>query len=152
MVPLDAAIPENVHQLAKTTRKNNHHQQSMKEYNEKTARSTPGAGLNKPPMISISKGGSFRINKKGAELLDLKTGDRVTVLFDEDADEWYIRKSDNGLITFSSRHCSLGFHSAILWNDITKSTGSEKGGYIIASEPTIINKTKAYAILTSSAR
>ena len=84
--------------------------------------------------------------------MDLKTGDRVTVLFDEDADEWYIRKSDNGLITFSSRHCSLGFHSAILWNDLTKSTGSEKGGYIIASEPTIINKTKAYAILTSSAR
>ena len=110
-----------------------------------------GTALNVAKLLGV-KNTLIITKKKGAELLDLKTGDRVTVLFDEDADEWYIRKSDNGLITFSSRHCSLGFHSAILWNDLTKSTRSEKGGYIIASEPTIINKTKAYAILTSSAR
>lgn len=122
----------------------------MKEYNELTARSRSGNRSDIRPRLSLTERWSFRINQPAAELLGLKKGDRVSVLHDAKAGEWYIRRSKDGLPLFANKHAALGFHSSILRRDFTAFVGAEKGGFLIASEGVNINGAVAHAILTSS--
>lgn len=103
--------------------------------------------------ISIN---SFLINKKACENLGLKAGDKVTIVNDDSAKEWYIIKDPDGFLLRENKGTgSLNFNCRWLAETILKSCKLEHTSYsmrVAASITKIEDKTEAWAILTSTAK
>ncbi len=65
----------------------------INRYNKTNAKLKRGQALGQP-SISL-RDGCFRINRILCDMMDIKAGDGVEILHDEEAGEWYIAKSDN---------------------------------------------------------
>jgi hypothetical protein len=103
------------------------------------------------PFVRITRAGVFHLSTKARELLDLDEGDKVAI--GNENDEWFITKNSNG---FPVRHdTSKKDNKGLLFNCtfiarqlLPEDTKSAR--MLIAEEPTLPQKQKLYAIITSS--
>lgn len=108
------------------------------------------------PCIGITlKGGLFRINKGACELLELKEGDNVVFLQDEEDTEcWYIEKVKKGqgfeLRSKASVTPGLLFNNTKLVKEIFESLGINRKAakMLMAGKPTTVEKRKLYGLLS----
>ncbi|HRH68844.1 MAG TPA: hypothetical protein PLB89_04985 [Flavobacteriales bacterium] len=128
---------------------------ALTRYNMKNARLSHGLSV-KDPVLSMRDIGSFRLNKALMELIGARVGDRVELLHDTNAKEWYLafNKADG----FELRKATNGgalFASVILRNAIVEDIGPVKksNSWVVAKTPTEAetDNGKAWAILTSTA-
>ncbi len=66
----------------------------LRKFNRETCRIRPDGH----PYFSVSKGGIIRINREGSKLLQLKSGDKINILQDEERPkDWYVEKTTDEL-------------------------------------------------------
>ena len=125
----------------------------LRKFNRKDCNCATGDGMG---YITIEKGGIIRLNRKAAELLNLKIGDKLDVLQDEErTKDWYLAKTsdENGLVM--RRHSDSGSicsNAKVIADTIRKSLNVEQKTlrFRIAPQPAE-ESSNIYAILTSSA-
>ena len=120
-------------------------------YNASNARTRPNEARI-TPSIAMQKHGQFRLNNRLMALLKAKVGDGVEFIHDENMNDWYIAKDQNGLTIRTTKHNGGTVHSVIIRAAMQRSMELEHGRFLVASEPTDIGGTKCYAILTGSAK
>lgn len=107
------------------------------------------------PYVTIEKGGIIRINKAVVSALDLKIGDKLNVVHDEDRPkDWYFEKTtdEEGLVMRKhSESGSLCFNAKFISDQIRKTLDAETKTirFRVATQPIEDNKN-LFAILTSS--
>ena len=90
----------------------------IKRYNNKTARLRRGQHALSPMLSFTAHGGVVRLNRRLSELLQVRPGDKVEVMHDEEAEEWYIAKSEDGMYLSNAGGGATQFHSRLLMNAI----------------------------------
>lgn len=107
--------------------------------------------------IRFAKQGQITLSKTLVERMDLKPGDKVEMVNDEESPEkrdWYVTKAKDGfsLRKYKNEH-HLCFNcssiSEIMVNKFSK--GKASVGFLVASEPEVIEGEQFFAILASSA-
>jgi hypothetical protein len=111
-----------------------------------------GSGL--VPRITFTKLGSLSINNCAAKLIGLKAGHKVCLAQDEEnPNEWYLFESNNGFaLRQKNKAGSLTIQHTTLINEFLGSFGfslSETRTFLLAGQPTIIEKTKYWGILVT---
>jgi hypothetical protein len=90
----------------------------IKRYNNDTARLRKGQQALSPMLSFTAHGGVVRLNRRLSELLQVQPGDKVEVMHDEDAGEWYIAKSEGGMFLSNAGRGATQFHSRLLMEAI----------------------------------
>lgn len=114
-------------------------------------------GRSSSPKVSFTKTGLITFNKKAVELLGIKEGDNVSLCQDEEEpNNWFVAKEKEG---FSVRDVSgnkvgtLSFNHKELVNTFLNCFGHQVGithSFLLAGQPTTIEKTKYWGILVST--
>lgn len=133
----------------------------LKYFSEQTFPKQMGGG-SKTPSISLGKGGIIQLNKRAAELLELKEGDKITIAQDEDDEAcWYVFKDPNHGFALRGSYDSQKQAGALLLNHKKLQTHiceslelnpDETRSFIIAGQPTTMkgDKTKYWGLLVKS--
>lgn len=90
----------------------------IKRYNNNTARLRKGQQALSPTLSFTAHGGVVRLNRRLSELLQVQPGDKVEVMHDVEAAEWYIAKSEGGMHLANAEGGATQFHSRLLMNAI----------------------------------
>jgi hypothetical protein len=120
----------------------------IKRYNEKNARLAKGQCIGKP-KLAVRKT-VFRLNRTLCETLGVKKHDRVEVIHDEEAGEWYLAKSDNGLRLSNAGTQGTQFTSMILRAAIDDYLPEPEGltcHMTVATIPNTLDGLECFAIL-----
>jgi hypothetical protein len=122
----------------------------IKRFNNESARLRKGQQM-LSPMVSFTPGGGVvRMNRRLCELLQIKPADRVEVIHDEEADEWYVCKSASGLHLSNAGQGAAQFHSRVLMDAIEPYLPPAESKAIccpVAKIPNTLEGLECYAIL-----
>lgn len=121
------------------------------------AETTPKSqfGRSSAPSISFSKGGGIAVGRSACGLIGLHEGDKVALGQDPDnPEDWYLFKSKDGFdLRTPSTGYGLMFQNSGLRRMVIESLGlpvDQGHRFLIAGQPTVIDKVKYFAILTIS--
>lgn len=107
-----------------------------------------GAGT-KLPKISFGKGGLISFNKKACQLLELQTGDKITISQDaEQPENWYVHKDkQHGFelrAGYKENGCQFNHRQLVkMFCDAMGKAEDKTHGFKIAGQPTLIKNDKA---------
>ena len=122
------------------------------KYTSSNARLTP-VDARIRPSLSMQPYGQFRINRPLLKLLGLAPGKHIQMLHDDRSGEWYIAPCGiDGLPLRRTTNAGATFNSVVVCEAIQKDLGLEKGRFDVLTDPTIVDGTKCFCILLSSAK
>jgi len=122
----------------------------IKRYNESNARLRKGQQLQNPTVSFTTHGGVIRLNRRLSEMLEVKPTDKVEIMHDEEAGEWYIAKSPSGLSLSNAGRGSTQMHSRVLMEAIAPylpESASKTATCTVASIANTLEGLECYAIL-----
>lgn len=123
----------------------------LKKYNQLNQISR---GCRTIPTFRIHEKGTMVINQATADLLKLKSGDRINIYNDEDrVYDWYLEKTSDkdGLLLRKHNKGLICNAIKITENMFESLRTSKKASFLVAKQP-IEEGSNIYAILTSSKR
>jgi hypothetical protein len=129
----------------------------LKEFNSENTITVRG-GRSTTPKIGLStKTGLFNFNRSACQLIDLKPGEQIVILQDEeDTENWFLEKvKQKGFVLREKGNFKgLLFNNTTLARAIADSVSfkEQSGRILIAGKSTVFEKRKLWGLLTASLR